>query len=65
MIIQALKTVPSLSILVTDFNISPVSPNENWKVLLDLMEKDYNIAFLQTTMNSDLTDYFVKGDSND
>lgn len=65
MIIQALKTVPSLSILVTDFNISPVTPNENWKELLDLMEKDYNIAFLQTTMNSDLTDYFVKGDNND
>ena len=65
MIIQALKTVPSLSILVTDFNISPMTPNENWKELLDLMEKDYNIAFLQTTMNSDLTDYFVKGDNND
>ncbi|BDD38495.1 SIR2 family protein [Streptococcus ruminantium] len=65
MIIQALKTVPSLSILVTDFNISPVAPNENWKELLNLMEKDYNIAFLQTTMNSDLTDYFVKGDNND
>lgn len=65
MIIQALKTVPSLSILVTDFNISPVAPNENWRELLDLMEKDYNIAFLQTIMNSNLTDYFVKGDSND
>lgn len=63
MIIQALKTVPSLSILVTDFNISPENPNENWKELLNLMEQDYSISFLQTTMNTDLTDYFVKGDS--
>ena len=65
MIIQALKTIPSLSILVTDFDISPATPNKNWNELIDLMKKDYNIAFLQATMNSNLTDYFIRGNIND
>ena len=65
MIIQALKTIPSLSILVTDFDISSANPNKNWNELIDLMKKDYNIAFLQATMNSNLTDYFIRGNIND
>ena len=65
MIIQALKTVPSLSLLVTDFDISPSESNENWQELESLMEKDYSIAFLEATMNTDLTDFFIGGYKND
>lgn len=65
MIVQALKNTPSLSLLVTDFNISPAEPNSNWKELLGLMDKAYNVAFLQSTLNTDLTDYFARGDKHD
>lgn len=65
MIIQALKNIPSLSLLITDFNISPEKPNENWKEIEKLMSSNYNIAFLKAVMNTDLTDYFVRGESND
>ena len=30
-----------------------------------LMSSNYNIAFLKAVMNTDLTDYFVRGESND
>lgn len=65
MIIQALKNIPSLSLLITDFNISPEKPNENWEEIKKLMNSNYNIAFLKAVMNTDLTDYFVRGESND
>ena len=65
MIIQALKNIPSLSLLITDFNISPEKPNENWEEIKKLMDSNYNIAFLKAVMNTDLTDYFVRGESND
>ena len=65
MIIQALKNIPSLSLLITDFNISPEKPNENWEEIEKLMSSNYNIAFLKAVMNTDLTDYFVRGESND
>ena len=65
MIIQALKNIPSLSLLITDFNISPEKPNENWEEIKKLMNSNYNIAFLKAVMNTDLTDYFVRGEDND
>ena len=65
MIIQALKNIPSLSLLITDFNISPEKPNENWEEIKKLMNSNYNIAFLKAVMNTDLTNYFVRGESND
>ncbi|MEX2955960.1 hypothetical protein AB4M78_05770 [Staphylococcus pasteuri] len=65
MIIQAIKAIPSLSLLITDFNIDTKEPNKNWKNLLDLMNDDYNIAFLKATMNMDLTDYFTRGENDD
>lgn len=65
MIIQALKNIPSLSLLITDFNISPEKPNENWEEIEKLMRSNYNIAFLKAVMNTDLTDYFVRGEDND
>lgn len=65
MIIQAIKTNPSLTLLVTDYIIEPENPNENWHELLKLMKSDYNISFLQATMNNDLTDFFSRGDNSD
>lgn len=65
MIIQAIKTNPSLTLLVTDYIIEPENPNENWQELLKLMKSDYNISFLQATMNNDLTDFFSRGDNSD
>ena len=65
MIIQALKNIPSLSLLITDFNISPEKPNENWEEIEKLMRSNYNIAFLKAVMNTDLADYFVRGEDND
>ncbi|WP_347132532.1 SIR2 family protein [Staphylococcus hominis] len=65
MIIQAIKTNPSLILLVTDYIIEPEHPNENWEELLKLMNSDYNISFLQATMNGDLTQFFSRGENSD
>ncbi|QLK86588.1 SIR2 family protein [Staphylococcus sp. 17KM0847] len=65
MIIQAIKTNPSLTLLVTDYIIEPEQPNENWQELLKLMKSDYNISFLQATMNNDLTYFFSRGENSD
>lgn len=65
MIIQAIKTNPSLILLVTDYIIEPEHPNENWEELLKLMNSDYNISFLQATMNGDLTLFFSRGENSD
>jgi hypothetical protein len=45
----------SLATLISDFNIT--QENANWIKLEELMEHNYQIAFLKATMNSDLTDY--------
>ena len=50
----------SLSILITDFNIS--QDHINWKELEKLMTQGYRISFLKATLNGDLTDYL--GDEN-
>lgn len=55
MIIQAILHNKSLATLISDFNI--VQDNSNWLKLQELMEHNYQIAFLKATMNSDLTDY--------
>lgn len=65
MIIQAIKTNPSLTLLVTDYNIEPKPPNDNWEELIKLMKSDYNISFLQATMNDDLTKFFARGEYSD
>ena len=55
MIIQAILHNKSLAILISDYNINQNNPN--WIKLTDLMEHNYQIAFLKATMNSDLSDY--------
>lgn len=55
MIIQAILHNKSLALLISDFNIKQSNPN--WDKLTNLMKHNYQIAFLQATMNSDLTDY--------
>lgn len=55
MIIQAIIHNKSLALLISDYNIKQNNPN--WDKLTDLMKHNYQIAFLQATMNSDLTDY--------
>lgn len=57
MILSAIKTNESLSTLITDFSIAPHTPNDNWKELTALLEDHYQIAFLQATMNDNLSDY--------
>lgn len=55
MIIQAILHNKSLALLISDYNIN--QENENWIRLQDLMQHNYQIAFLKATMNSDLVDY--------
>ncbi|GFH40043.1 SIR2 family protein [Lactococcus insecticola] len=57
MILSAIKTNDGLATLVTDFNIEPENPNDNWQDLVSIMKERYQIAFLQSTMNSDLDEY--------
>ena len=55
MIIQAILHNKSLALLISDYNIN--QENENWIRLQELMQHNYQIAFLKATMNSDLVDY--------
>lgn len=55
MITQAIKHNKSLAVLISDHNIN--QENENWIRLQELMQQNYQIAFLRATMNSDLVDY--------
>lgn len=64
MILSAIQTNTALATLVTDYNIEPESPNENWKQLNKMMEDTYQVAFLEATMNGNLTEYFG-GDIDD
>lgn len=62
MITQAIKHNKGLSTLISDYNIK--QENQNWKDISILMNQNYQIAFLKTTMNSDLADYLgVQHDS--
>jgi hypothetical protein len=60
MITQAILNNSSLSVLITDFNIS--QEHTNWKELEKLMIQGYRVSFLKATLNEDLTDYL--GDEN-
>lgn len=60
MITQAILNNSSLSVLITDFNIS--QEHTNWKELEKLMAQGYRVSFLKATLNEDLTDYL--GDEN-
>lgn len=55
MINQAILHNRSLSTLVSDYDIA--QKNENWKKIEELMNHNYQVAFLKSTMNSDLSDY--------
>lgn len=57
MLFQAIKSNVSLHVLVSDYNIEPDNPNNNWSELIKMHGKDYQIALLQATMNGKLTDY--------
>ena len=63
MILQAIKTVPSLSVLFCDYkiNLDSKEDNENIQALKALMNKSYNIAFLKATIDTDLTEYLSLG----
>lgn len=55
MIIQAILHNKSLATLISDYDITQSNPN--WDKLTDLMKQNYQIIFLQATMNSNLTDF--------
>ncbi|MCR8969784.1 SIR2 family protein [Facklamia sp. 7083-14-GEN3] len=58
MITQAVKSNPSLTLLVTDYSIDTTRKNSNWSELYSLMKNGYRIAFLRGTLADGLTDYF-------
>lgn len=65
MILSAIKTNDGLSALITDFNISPEEPNENWNELVKSMHDHYQVAFLRATMNDNLAEFLgAKPDEN-
>lgn len=63
MITQAIKTTPSLTVLITDHSIDSENKCNNWKELEILMRNGYRIAFLRGTIDGKLADYF--GDRSD
>lgn len=56
MIINAIKTNRTLSMLVTDYSIDENSPIDI--KLKEILGKAYPVALLKATLNDDLTDYF-------
>lgn len=58
MIIQAIRHNASLYSLISDFDINPSNPNENWKELVGMKNDTYPIVFLKATLNDKLTTYF-------
>lgn len=63
MITQAIKTSPSLSLLATDHSLDSNNKNKNWEELIRLKDDGYRIAFLRSTLSSDLVSYF-SGEDN-
>ena len=55
MINQAILHNRSLSTLISDYDIAQNNPN--WKKVEDLMKHNYQVAFLKSTLNNDLSDY--------
>lgn len=58
MITQAIKSNPSLTLLVTSHSIEENGKNENWRELENLMRKGYRIAFLKANFDGELINYF-------
>lgn len=57
MITQAIKTSPSLSLLITDYTIDQESKCKNWEDIWALMESRYRISFLKSTIDTGLSDF--------
>lgn len=55
MIYQAVLHNKSLGVLITDYEID--QNNENWNKMRNLMNQNYQVAFLRATMNDDLSEY--------
>lgn len=65
MITQAVKTTPSLSLIITDYTIDNVKTNKNWDELKHLMNDGYRILFLKATLGNDLIDYLGESKNDD
>ena len=65
MITQAVKSSPSLSMLITNYSIEENNLNENIRELNALMNDGYRILFLKSSLNNELLDYFsgIKNDN--
>ena len=55
MIYQAVLHNKSLGVLITDYEID--QNNENWNKMKNLMNQNYQVAFLRATMNDNLSEY--------
>ena len=55
MIYQAVLHSKSLGVLITDYEVD--QNNENWNKMKNLMNQNYQVAFLKATMNDDLSEY--------
>ena len=55
MIYQAVIHNKSLGVLITDYEID--QNNENWNKMKNLMNQNYQVAFLRATMNDNLSEY--------
>ena len=54
MIYQAVLHNKSLGVLITDYEID--QNNENWNKMKNLMNQNYQVAFLRATMNDNLSE---------
>lgn len=52
---QAIKHNTDLALLVSDFNIKQT--HDNWKTIENLKDNNYQVAFLKSTLNSNLVRY--------
>ena len=55
MIYQAILHNKSLGVLISDYEVD--QNNENWNKMKNLMNQNYQVAFLKATMNDDLSEY--------
>lgn len=65
MITQAVKTTPSLSLLISDYTIDNVNTNKNWDELKLLMNDGYRVSFLKATLGNDLLEYLGESKNDD
>ncbi|WEV54687.1 SIR2 family protein [Leuconostocaceae bacterium ESL0723] len=63
MIIQAITHNPSFYTLVTDFSVD--QNGDAWEDLRGLMESKDGVAFLRTTLNTDLAEYLAREEYDD